>query len=263
MTTTARQAQAGKLLIRLHDTEEFLGEDAAHRTAAEIRQRVAETGTARIIIATGNSQLAFIRALRTQPDVPWSAVTVFHMDEYVGISASHPASFRRWIRENVEEALHPGTVHYIEGDAPDPVQEAARYEALLREAPLDLVCMGIGENGHLAFNEPGAADFNDAAWAKIITLTSESILQQVGEGHFPTAADVPVHAISLTIPALLAPRAVHVAVPERRKAAAVRAALTEPVSNLMPASILREQEHAVLFLDADSASQLDGVLVGN
>src|SRR5262249_55187671 len=147
-----------------------LAQAAACDTAEILRRRVAEGGAARVVFATGNSQLPFVRALRAQPDVPWDAVTVFHMDEYVGISASHPASFRRWIRENVAEPLRPGAVHYIRGDAADAEAEARRYAALLRESPLDLVCMGIGENGHIAFNEPHQTDFHDTAWARVIEL---------------------------------------------------------------------------------------------
>lgn len=235
-----------------------MGHAAAQHTAGLIRSVVAEQGAARIVIATGNSQLPFITALAGIDDVPWPAVTVFHMDEYIDMRADHPASFRRWIRENVAEPLRPAAVHYIEGDTGDPAQEAARYEALLRAAPLDLVCLGIGENGHIAFNEPGQADFNDPRWTKIITLEEQSRKQQVGEGHFPDLASVPERAITLTVPALLAPRHIQVVAPELRKAEAVRAALHDPVSTACPATILREQENVVLFLDGESASLLDG-----
>ncbi|GAA4206332.1 6-phosphogluconolactonase [Actinocatenispora rupis] len=230
---------------------------AAAHTAAVLRDRVAANGAARVVVATGNSQLPFVRALRGE-DVPWSRVTVFHMDEYVGVGDDHPASFRRWIRREVTEPYGPAVVHYIDGTAGDPAAECDRYEELLRAAPVDLVCLGIGENGHLAFNEPDVADPDDTRWARIVELTDVSRRQQVGEGHFPDLAAVPATAISLTVPALLGAAVVQAVVPEARKAAAVRAALTGPVGRHCPASLLRTHPGAVLFLDRDSAGQLDG-----
>lgn len=246
---------AGQLPVEVYASEREMGVAAAERAADTIRAAVEARGHARVVVATGNSQFAFVEALREQ-DIPWDHVTAFHMDEYVGIDADHPAAFRRWIRERIEEPFSPAAVHYIEGDAPDAEAEAARYEALLRETPLDLVCMGIGENGHLAFNEPYEADFDDERWARIITLTDESVQQQVGEGHFPDAASTPRTAISLTIPALLSAASVQVCVPERRKAAAVAAALSQEISNACPATRLREAPHATLFLEPESAELL-------
>ncbi|MFI6831836.1 6-phosphogluconolactonase [Kribbella sp. NPDC050241] len=226
---------------------------AAAGTAEVLSRAVAERGAARVVIATGNSQLAFVTALAGY-DVPWSQVTVFHMDEYVGIDANHPASFRRWIAERIAEPFGPARVEYIDGETPDVDAECARYEALLRESPIDLTCMGIGENGHLAFNEPGQAEFDDPRWVKPITLTPESLHQQVGEGHFPDVASVPPTAISLTVPALLSARVVQVVAPEQRKAAAVRNTLTLPIDAACPSTILRRTPHAKLYLDAASAA---------
>jgi glucosamine-6-phosphate deaminase len=234
---------------------------AAAGTAAVLNRAVAERGAARVVIATGNSQLAFVTALADH-EIPWSKVTVFHMDEYVGIDANHPASFRRWIRERIAEPFGPAQVEYIDGEAADVDAECARYEALLRAAPLDLTCMGIGENGHLAFNEPGQADFDDPRWVKPITLTPESLHQQVGEGHFPDVAAVPPTAISLTVPALLSAREVQVVVPEERKAAAIRNTLTLPIDASCPSTILRRTPHAKLYLDAASATAARDVLPG-
>jgi glucosamine-6-phosphate deaminase len=178
------------------------------------------------------------------------------MDEYAGMSADHPASFRKWIRERIEEQLHPATVNYLAGDAADLEDECRRFEALLREAPIDLICMGIGENGHIAFNDPPVADFNDTAWVKVVELDRDCRLQQVGEGHFPTFDDVPTHALTLTVPALIAPNAIQVVVPEERKAVAVRNTINDPISEACPATILRQQAHAMLFLEPASASLL-------
>lgn len=257
MQESVEQRLVGHLRVKIFADEPALGAAAAAHTAEVIRARVAEQGAARLVMATGNSQLAFVRALRDQPAVPWEAVTVFHLDEYVGITAGHPASFRRWILENVTAPFRPGRVHYLDGDAASVPDECRRYQELLRAEPLDLICLGIGENGHIAFNEPYAADFADPDWVRVIKLDEQSRKQQVREGHFPTLEQVPDRAISLSVPALLAPATIQVVVPELRKADAVRAALTDQVSPACPATILREQRHATLFLDRDSASLLD------
>lgn len=243
-----------QLTVEVHPDEAGMGSAAAERAAEVINTALAERGLARVVIATGNSQYAFTDALVRQ-DIDWTRVTVFHMDEYVGLDADHPASFQRWIRERIEEKVAPAQVHYISGQG-DAAAEVDRYEALLREAPLDLVCMGIGENGHLAFNEPHQADFDDQRWVRIITLTEESRRQQVGEGHFPDFASVPATAISLTVPALLAATRVQVCAPESRKADAVHATLTAPITNACPATILRRSPHATLYLDPTSAAKL-------
>jgi glucosamine-6-phosphate deaminase len=241
----------GGLEVEVHPDEASMGAAAARRAAELIRAAISARGAARVVIATGNSQYAFTDAL-VQQQVDWSAVTVFHMDEYVGVGDDHPASFQRWIRERIADRVHPARVSYISGEG-DPEAEAARYEAELREAPLDLVCMGIGENGHLAFNEPGDADFDDHRWVRVIDLTPASQRQQVGEGHFPSLDSVPLRAISLTIPALLSAEHVQVCVPEARKADAVVATLTGPVDPGCPASILQRTAHARLFLDPESS----------
>ncbi|SDT35117.1 glucosamine-6-phosphate deaminase [Jiangella sp. DSM 45060] len=256
MSEPITQFQAGELAVEVHSGTAEMGQAAAERAAAVIRDAVARTGRARAVFATGNSQFAFVQALRSQ-DVPWDRVTAFHLDEYVGIDADHPASFRRWIRERIEEPFQPERVHYIDGDAPDAEAECRRYEDLLREGPLDLICMGIGENGHIAFNEPNEADFADQRLARVITLTPESRAQQVGEGHFPDDAAVPATAISLTVPALLSGTQVLVCTPDQRKAAAVAAALRDEISPACPATILRTAGHATLFLDPESAGQLE------
>ncbi|GAB2938523.1 glucosamine-6-phosphate deaminase [Nonomuraea fastidiosa] len=256
MPTPVARFTAESLPVEVYAGEADLGAAAAERAAATIRDAVDRRGAARVVFATGNSQYAFTDALREQK-IPWDRVTVFHMDEYVGIAADHPASFRRWIKERIAAPFAPAAVHYIDGDAAGPEAECARYEAELRALPLDLVCMGVGENGHLAFNEPHQARFDDDRWARVITLDLRSREQQVGEGHFATVDEVPATAISLTVPALLAAGAVQVCVPERRKAAAIAATLNDPVSPACPATILRRTPHATLLLDTDSAGAID------
>ena len=251
-TTAPRTFVADRLTVEVYPSTRAMGIAAA----AHMREAVARTGQARVIFATGNSQFPFIEALRARDDIPWDAVTAFHMDEYVGMPADHPASFRRWIRTRIEEPFRPRHVHYLQGDAPDLAAECRRFEALLREAPIDLVCMGIGENGHIAFNDPPVANFHDTAWVKVVELDAACRRQQVGEGHFPTIEDVPTHALTLTVPALVAPRAIQVVVPEARKADAVRRTIHDPVGEACPATILRRQPHARLFLDPAAAAQL-------
>jgi glucosamine-6-phosphate deaminase len=244
------------LTVHVDDVDE-MARDAAVEAADAIRSAIADRGEANVMLATGNSQLAFLVELIQLPDIAWNRVRAFHMDEYVGLAASHSASFRRYMRERVAAHLPVMEFHYIEGDAPDPEAEAARYGALLREHPLDLTCAGIGENGHLAFNDPPVADFDDPLDVKVVALEEASRRQQVGEGHFATIADVPTHAITVTIPALLVAERVLVIVPEARKARAVREALYGPISTACPASILRRRENATLFLDLESSTLLD------
>ncbi len=243
--------------VEVHPETRRLARSAADRAAAVIRDAVAARGVAHAMFATGNSQLEFVEQLVTStPDVPWSEVVVFHMDEYVGVGPEHRAGFQRWIRERIGERVQPRQAHYIDGRA-DPEAECARYAALLEANPLDLCCLGIGENGHLAFNDPPVADFDDPLDMKVVELDRECRLQQVNEGHFPDIAAVPSLALTATIPALLRAATVLAVVPESRKAVPVRAALTGPVSTACPASLLRTRANATLFLDAESAALLE------
>ncbi len=255
---TQRPAFAGtvdELDVRVYRTERELGRAAAEEAAVILRDAIDRRGEARVIIATGNSQLGFFEALRAVEDVDWSKVRAFHMDEYIGIDERHPASFRAFLRREIVDPLGVGAFHLIEADEADPQRCIDAYAEALHRYPPDLCCMGIGENGHLAFNDPPFADFDDAAVAKIVELDEVSRLQQVGEGHFPDLASVPTRAVTLTIPTLIAPKRVLVMVPERRKAEAVAATLEGPVKKSVPASVLRRVPQATLFLDPESASE--------
>ena len=254
---TVEPWQVAKLEVRAASSVPELAAAAADQVFAILSAAVAERGSANAMFATGNSQIEFLGALAERSGLAWDRVTIFHMDEYVGIPDDHPASFRRYIRERIAEAVHPAAVHYVDGSSPDPVAECARYAGLLRAHPLDLCCMGIGENGHLAFNDPGVADFDDPDDVKVVELDDACRRQQVGEGHFPDVGAVPRSAITVTVPALLRARAVVVICPEVRKAPAVRGALEGPVTTECPASILTTQAHATLYLDPGSASLLD------
>ncbi len=248
-----------EMAVLVHPDAESMARSAADQAADVLRSAVEARGSARAMFATGNSQLAFIAALvGATPDVPWSDIVVFHMDEYVGAGPDHPAGFQRWIRERIAEPAHPRAAHYLDGLA-EPAGECRRYAALMAEGPIDLCCLGIGENGHLAFNDPGVADFDDPLDVKVVTLEPACRRQQVDEGHFPDLDAVPAEAVTVTIPALLRAATVLAVVPEARKAPAVHAALTGPVGTSCPASTLRTHGHVTLHLDPAAAAELDWV----
>ena len=255
-SSPTRSFRVEALEVRVFPTQRELAAAAAEQAAACLRDALAQQGHARAILASATSQIQFLAALTAAPDLDWSRVTLFHMDEYLGIADDHPASFRRFLREHVLSRIRPQAFHFIAGDAPEPLEETDRYAALLREAPLDLCCLGIGENGHVAFNDPPVADFDDPRTLKLVQLDEACRQQQVGEGCFPTLEAVPRYAYTLTVPTLCRAGRLVCVVPERRKATAVRDTLRGPVSTACPASVLRRQPHATLFLDADSASLL-------
>jgi glucosamine-6-phosphate deaminase len=242
------------LPISIFETNEALGAAAADAAANIIRRAVEQKGSANIILATGNSQLTFLSALRQVSDVPWAQVNLFHMDEYVGLEPKHPASFPQFLSRHLLSYVSPRAFFPVPGGAPEPALACQAYEVLLRAYPADLCALGFGENGHLAFNDPPFADFHDPAWVKVVTLAEASRRQQVGEGHFARLDEVPSQAMTLTIPALMAAKQVLAIVPEARKAEAVRCALQGPIQAECPASILRHAPQARLFLDRDSAA---------
>lgn len=248
--------QAGEATVHVHHDAGALARAAADEAAVVLRAAVAARGVAHAMFATGNSQLAFVHALvHETAAVPWSDTVLFHMDEYVGVGADHPAGFAHWIRARLTEPARPKAAFYVEGWG-DPAAQCVRYAALLREYPLDLCCLGIGENGHLAFNDPPVADFADPLDVKVVELDLACRAQQVNEGHFPDLEAVPARAITVTIPALLRARRVLVVAPEGRKAVPVRDALTGPIDTSCPASVLRTVPHATIHLEPASARLL-------
>ena len=253
---TPKSFRVDELEVRVYSLQEDMAAAAAAAAREHLAMCVARQGEARVILATGNSQMMFLERLVELGGVNWSKVILFHMDEYLGITADHPASFRRYMRDRVEARLKPRKFHYIEGDALEPIKESERYSRLVRAVTVDLCCLGIGENGHLAFNDPPVAVFDDPLTMKLVKLDEACRRQQVGEGHFSSVDAVPLYAFTLTIPALCSAKKMLCVVPEKRKAQAVKDALHGPIKTACPGSFLRKQAHCTLFLDADSASLL-------
>jgi glucosamine-6-phosphate deaminase len=242
--------------VQVHADVAAMARAAADEALGVMQAAVASRGTANVMFATGNSQLAFVRALVHETEgVPWADTVVFHMDEYVGVGPDHPAGFQRWIRERIVEPARPRSAYYVKGLG-DAEADCRHYTELLRQHPLDLCCLGVGENGHLAFNDPPVADFADPRDVKVVELEAACRLQQVHEGHFPGLEAVPTHAITVTIPALLRAGRVLAIVPEARKAEPVAAAFNGPITTACPASALRTICHATVHLEPESARLL-------
>lgn len=229
---------------------------AAEDGASALRNALQARGEATAILATGVSQLSLLLALAQAPGIDWSRVTLFHLDEYIGLPATHPASFRRYLRQRFLAHLpvQPGFVA-INGDAPDLATELARLNGLLEGRQVDLCFAGIGENGHLAFNDP-PADFETSDPYITVNLDQACRRQQLGEGWFPTLEDVPLRAISMSIRQIMRSQCLLLSAPEQRKADALRRAIEGPVEPSCPASIIQRHPHCIVYLDAAAASGL-------
>ncbi|HUK49598.1 MAG TPA: glucosamine-6-phosphate deaminase [Terriglobales bacterium] len=243
-----------RMTVRIFESNQAVGESAADDFEKLISPIVASQGHAAVIFASANSQLTFFSSLLKR-QIEWAKISIFHMDEYLGITDQHPASFSRFIREKLVNFIQPAAFYPLRGDVSDVDAELKRYADLMQTHSPDLSILGVGENGHLAFNDP-PADFKTTKVIHAVNLDLACRKQQVGEGHFAILDDVPKHALSLTVPALLAPKHVLAIVPERRKAEAVKAALEGPVSPQCPASILRTRPNVTLYLDQESVSLL-------
>jgi len=243
------------LEIRVHETKEASGQAAAQFVAKKLAETVAAKGAARMILATGASQFSFLDALKNE-DVDWKKITVFHLDEYLGMADTHPASFRKYLKERILEEVAPKAVHYLNGDSDDVEAVLKEYSDMLLEDDIDIACIGIGENGHIAFNDPPVADFNDPAWVKVVELDEACRKQQMGEGWFPTIDDVPTHALSLTIPAIIRCKIISCVVPDERKSEAVYNTVNSEINTDCPATALRQHPETVLWLDGPAASRL-------
>lgn len=233
-----------------------LGRRAATDGAAAIIAALAARGTANVILATGASQFEMLAALAAAPGIDWTRVECFHLDEYLGIPDSHPASFRKYLRERFVEKLpgKPKAFHYLDGQL-DPVAECRRVGELLQQKPIDVAFIGIGENGHLAFNDP-PADFQTTDPYLVVQLDDACRRQQHGEGWFKTFDEVPSRAISMSVRQILKSEQIICSVPDARKAQAVAAAVEGPVSPQVPASILQQHLKCTIYLDPPAAAQL-------
>jgi glucosamine-6-phosphate deaminase len=245
--------------IRTYRDRITMSRAAARHAADVLRRHLATHQRARIVAATGASQFDFLAALVGEPDLDWARVELFHLDEYVGLPIDHPASFRRYLLERLIVPAGIATYHFLDGESAQASAEQVGHEISAR--PVDLAFVGIGENGHLAFNDP-PADFAADRPYLIVSLDEACRKQQVGEGWFQSIDDVPAQAISMSVQQILKAREIVGIVPDTRKAAAVKACLEGPVSPLVPASILRTHANATLYLDADSAARLDATTRG-
>jgi glucosamine-6-phosphate deaminase len=232
-----------------------LGAAAATAAASAINAAIAARGRACILAATGASQFEFLDALTGRTDIDWSRVVGFHLDEYIGLPATHPASFRRYLAERLVDRVHPGTFHFVNGDAPDPAAECARLGAAIGAREIDVAFVGIGENGHLAFNDP-PADFETSTPYLVVALDERCRRQQLGEGWFRSLNEVPTHAISMSIREILRARRILCIVPDQRKAEAVVESLLPPPAPERPASALQDHPAVTLYLDRESSSLL-------
>jgi glucosamine-6-phosphate deaminase len=241
--------------VKVFETRQLMGEAAARAAAGHIRSLLKEKRSVNMIFAAAASQNEFLEALAAQ-EVEWHRIRAFHMDEYIGLPENDPQLFSRFLRSRLFDKKPFQDVFYINGQAGDWAAECERYEGLLEQYPVDITCLGIGENSHIAFNDPHVADFSDPRLMKVVELDDACRQQQVNEGCFATREDVPPIAFTLTIPAIMSSRHLIVTVPGASKAEAVRHTLYDAISERYPATILRRHPHVRLFLDKDSATLL-------
>lgn len=254
MSKAKKYFRVDSLGVQIYNSETELALSAATIVQQHLQQILKEKQTATVLFATGNSQLNFLDALIKLNNIDWSRILCFHLDEYLGISANHTSSFRYYLQERIEKLVSPQKFHYIEGDTLEPLQECNRYSKLLTAQTIDLCMLGIGENGHLAFNEPTVTDFNDSYLVKLVKLDSVNHQQQVSQGHFPNLESVPKYAFTLTIPMICAAEKIICLAPGKRKAKLVKQLLEGKITTQFPASVLRNQPQANLLLDTEAAS---------
>jgi len=254
-----RDGRVDRLRVLVYGTRREMGEAAAQAFADLVRGLGGGKGPLNVVFAAAPSQDELLAALAERTDINWERIQAFHMDEYIGLPVDDPRRFARYLDTHIFDCVPFLSTHYLDpgGGAPAP-ELARRYEQLLRANPIHLVCLGIGENGHIAFNDPAVANFDDPQWVKIVELEESCRLQQVHDGCFAALADVPTHALTLTVPALMAAKAMICVVPGPTKRAAVARTLAGPIETACPASILRRHEQAMLFLDREAAAGIAG-----
>ncbi len=251
-----REFKSDRLTVKCFDSRKSMGESAAMEVSAKIKEIISQKGEVNMIFASAPSQNEFLSALAADKEIQWDKVNTFHMDEYIKLDKDAPQGFGNFIRDRLWGKVNLKSANYLNGNAEDLQAECKRYADLLKNNPIDIVCMGIGENGHLAFNDPGVAKFGDVEVVKVVTLDEVCRQQQVNDGCFASLDVVPKHALSLTIPTLTERGYLFCIVPAKTKANAVYETVCSPVTEMCPASILRTKDTAVLYLDQDSSSLL-------
>ncbi len=245
-----------QLRVEIYDTRDEMGAQAGKRSADILRKLLCEQEEVNVIFAAAPSQNETLEALKGQPDIDWGRVNAFHMDEYVGLAADAPQGFGNFLREHIFSHLPFKSVHYLDCEASDTDAECERYAALLRQHPVDLVLLGIGENGHIAFNDPHVADFSDPLVVKRVDLDDVCRNQQVNDGCFRSIDEVPKYALTLTIPTLVAAPHLVCTVPAKTKAWAVARTVNGEIGEECPATAMRMHPDTVMFCDVDSGSEL-------
>ncbi|MCC0177687.1 glucosamine-6-phosphate deaminase [Waterburya agarophytonicola K14] len=248
--------QVDELTVRITNSTAELTQDASALAIEYLQSLLTQQETASIILATGNSQLQFLDAIARNKDLDWSRIIVFHLDEYLGIKADHSGSFRYYLHHKVEKRVKPRIFHYINGDAAEPLQECDRYSKLLQQQAIDLCLLGIGDNGHLAFNEPNLANFKDKEVVKLIKLETKTRQQQVNGGYFPHLEAVPNYAYTLTIPTICAANKIFCLAGGKHKAEITKKTLENAIAPNFPATILRQQPQATLFCTGKNPIEL-------
>ncbi|EGD47017.1 Glucosamine-6-phosphate deaminase [Ruminiclostridium papyrosolvens DSM 2782] len=251
-----KEYMAGNLKVKIFNSREALGKEAAIEAAVAIKRVLEQKKEVNIIFAAAPSQNEFLSALIADVEIPWGSINAFHMDEYINLDYEAPQGFGNFLRQRLFEKVDFKSVHYLDGNAEDIEAECRRYSRLLQEYPTDIVCMGIGENGHIAFNDPHVANFDDKYLVKVASLDLKCRTQQVNDGCFASLDEVPVNAVTLTIPALTAADCIFCMVPGRTKADAVYGTVLGEVTENCPASILQRHKNAILYIDKESGSRV-------
>jgi len=255
-TGLVRQFKAGRATVKVYQNRRKMGEAAARAAGEKMREVIAKKGRVSVVFASAPSQEEFLANLAVMGGIDWSRVRAFHLDEYVGLLGDVKQAFGSFLKDRLFDKVKPGRVYYMDGNAEDLEGECQRYTKLLEEEGLDIACIGIGENGHWAFNDPHVADFNDPLTVKAVELDEVSRRQQVHDGCFPSLDEVPRRAITMTMPAIFKASHIFCIVPAKSKAEAVKKTVYGPISTSCPASIIRKHRSATLFLDIDSAGLL-------
>jgi len=256
-TGLVRRFKAGKATVQIYRSRQKMGEAAAEAVGKKAIELVAKKGKASMVFASAPSQEEFLAALAKTDGIEWTRIAAFHLDEYIGLPSDAPQTFGKFLKDRLFDKVRPGRVYYLDGNAKNLEEEAQRYTELLEKSGLEIACVGIGENGHLAFNDPHVADFNDPLTVKVVELDAVCRQQQVNDGCFASIDEVPKRALTLTMPTIFNADHIFCIVPAKSKAEAVRKTVYGPISTSCPASVIRKHKDAMLFLDTGSAALLN------